>query len=515
MNLVAQIQQDMMQEEKAIKRAEKKVKKLHNQEMGLLKKGVAPKRPAPKRPQKPKVKKMVWRPRAPGPRVPRAAVAIEAAPEMPVASNYTIELKNSRETGVGAPRAQTVDLGGGRQHMFSTGHPWTDTVFNGYFADDRDGRFPDPFSLALTGRINTTGCVHLSSHASSSVSSNTSFDWTLNGIIMGGGKNTILYGMGCQTTSPYSYDWKAADGYLGSAGVCSPYFLSRPNAIVTEIIPNLVGPVHNVTLCVCPIPALNSSALTSENVSGWPATVNVGCTLTQIAWGARQFILSSVSKGVRLVSLPYDARAFDFFTSDQSRYSQTDYFATNWSGFLFWAFGMTEADTFDVRLHVAEEIVNTNKGYTGVYPYPVGTTVSDSMSRDRALRIAKSLLSQGLTMFEIESQTALFSKLNSLGYKTQSQKGSSTFQPYSTFTVSPTRNPITAEEVRQAAGQALRAPPAHEKEKPEQKVDDSEWDASLRYEDLSKSTLLQALRTATSATSSSSSQAPASAGPKR
>lgn len=288
------------------------------------------------------------------------------------------------------PQPVRFDTGAFKVARIKTGKPWVDTVFNGIA--EGDCRYPDPFTLVKSNITVISSTSSLTSMSTSSNSSSSSYDWTCYGHISGSPVYTYWVGAAPGT---YIYDWNAnSTGAWANCGGGSSLFYNRPIGVVTDFIPRLVGPVHTVKFFAVPIMPTSKAEMNTSAVGGWPAAMNSGLTPVSIYWGGREWEIDSTSKGVRLCCLPWDSRAFDFALGSLERNGTSADAKISWSGWIFWAVGMTQADRFDVVTSFVEENMPATNNSTNL-AYPSAFRKSDSWARDDMVNQVKNLADSG------------------------------------------------------------------------------------------------------------------------
>lgn len=302
-----------------------------------------------------------------------------------------------------------VDLGVFREKKINTGQPWADTVMNGI--PTGESRYPDPFTLAKT-----TQTVVSQTYRSLPVLTGTdptTYAFSCWGALKGSPVHTFSVGIGADlTTTPYSIDWHDWDASAGmtwiSGGLQSSDFYTRPNGVIIDIIPRLVGPAHSVKMYAVPMQPLTKSDYTAHP-AGWPTDPNRGLTGLQVTWGGREWELDSTSKGVRLVTLPLDARCFDFLLGTSERTSISGAYAMSWTSWVWWITGLGAADSVDLVCNYCEECIIKNIT-TAAYAWPSTIRNTSTASRDSANSAIKKLAESGYTGVSFLDGTIDFAK---------------------------------------------------------------------------------------------------------
>jgi len=315
--------------------------------------------------------------------------------------NFTGDL--DQKTGTNAVGlTPSIDPGTQAAIRLKMGDKVADCVFNGVVQGDV--RWPDPFSLVPT---TVTRVVTVSQVASlTTSSSSTSANKFLQGIFGGDGCYSLYVNLTNQTTT--TFDWRSTDssGPLQAyqCGICSADFYARPIAMVLDIQPLLVGPVHSITINAIPINAVAHVSLNVADPTGWPIYANVGPSSTQATWGARTWTVKSGEEGVRLVALPADSRGLAFLLANSERYAwQAASAACKWSQWLFWAWGMTDGDSCQVRVSFVEEVFPLTITTTA-YAYPRQDRPSDARSFDKSVNIIEKAASYGMSAMRLTSK---------------------------------------------------------------------------------------------------------------
>jgi len=290
-----------------------------------------------------------------------------------------------------------VDIGATRIQRIKTGVPWSDAVMNGYAQGDC--RFPDPFTLQKTSVAVISTTVTLTSAATSSTSSTSSYDYTQAGLFKGSPVYTLM-ACGPPSGNSYKLDWKSDDAMWYSTGINSADFVSRPNGMVLDIIPRLVGVVHTVKLYAFPVLPLMTSNLTTKDVAGWPSDPNLGLSPVEASWGGREWEIDSTTKGVRLVSVPIDSRCLDFYTSTGERANFYGDAHVGWSGWVYWFSGLNSSDRVDYQLSTVEEVMPITWGTATQYVYPASTRKTSATLRDQATNAVQALTDGGFGAFK-------------------------------------------------------------------------------------------------------------------
>lgn len=392
----------MKQEEKAASRTTKKFHKMElNVLDGLNSAGGRPRAKA--RPGKGKG----WKEndaRFIGPRrAPRVAKNPDVMPQVKVAPPAVVNLIGEidmKQNGVTLSPA--ADPGTQNAVRLKLGDKIAQCVFNG--VADGDVRFPDPFSLVPTTITRIVTTTQLSSLTTST--SSTSANKFQQGIV--GGDNTISMYITGTNQSTANFDWRA----LSSGGVLTPYagglnsadFLSRTIAIVADLQPLLVGPAHTITICAVPINPVTDAGLTLASPTGWPTAANLGISSVQASWGARIWTINSGEEGVRLVSLPADSRGLSFVPSNVERQSWATSSANcKWSQWLWWAYGMSDGDSIQLRVSVVQEVFPNTTSTTN-YAYPKTERPSNARSFDNAVNTIERVAKAGYNAMRLISK---------------------------------------------------------------------------------------------------------------
>lgn len=310
------------------------------------------------------------------------------------------------------PRTSAVDLGAFRSKKVETGNAWANTVMNGL--PEGDSRYPDPFTLVKTTQTVVSTSIRVSSYATSSTSSASTYDWGTAGMLKGSGVATFseqygLYGFGC-SWSEYSSPTHTCGQVWHNAGMNVNDFYTRPNGVVLDIVPRLVGPAHTIKVYAVPLQPFVKADITTDQPLGWPTSFSEGLSGTMVSWGGREWEQDATSKGIRLITLPLDSRCFDFLGGSAERYSIGTSSGMAWSGWLWWAYGMCEGDSFDVICTCCEECILKTYLESTQYAWPATVRPSNSSARDRSNNVVKSLAEKGMTAFSMIDQVVDFAK---------------------------------------------------------------------------------------------------------
>jgi len=290
-----------------------------------------------------------------------------------------------------------MDTGATFTSALNLKHPWTSAVFNGIA--EGDCRYPDPFTLARTSIFQT----RLSITASPSYMGSADNSLFVYGVLKGSGVKTFSVNAPNNavfsdpmhwdeynvSTNPSGLNW-----YTTTAAVSS--MLSRPNGMVLTIKPLLRGIEHSVTICAFPIAPTTSSL--AAQPAGWPALTSdmaMGITPAQASWGGRMWTYNNLDEGVKLVTLPLDARSLDFNLATSERSTYTAASATAWCGWVYWIFGMTALDMVSLTCNTVEEVYNIGSTATQ-YAYPANIRKADTAIAQASTNEAVSNASQGL-----------------------------------------------------------------------------------------------------------------------
>lgn len=298
------------------------------------------------------------------------------------------------------PVTSSVDLGVFREKKINTGVAWADTVMNGL--PSGDSRYPDPFTLAKTTQTVVSQTYRaIPCYTTALEQSGSDYSFCAYGALRGSPTNTFAIGLNLDnTTTPYSLDWKpfVTDGsgmVWQNGGLVSTDFYTRPNGIVMDIIPRLVGPAHSVKMYAVPIQPLSHAEFTAHP-AGWPTDPQRGLTGLLVTWGGREWELDSTSKGVRLVTLPLDSRCFDFWGGASDRAGIAGGVGVAWTSWIWWIIGLGDGDSVDIVCNCCEECLLKNVT-TAAYAWPSTVRNTDTSARDASNRKIKQLAEAGLT----------------------------------------------------------------------------------------------------------------------
>lgn len=324
------------------------------------------------------------------------------------------------------PIMSAVDLGAFRAKKVNTGNAWADAVMNGM--PSGDSRYPDPFTLMKTTQTVVSSTLRLGSESSSSTSGSL-YGYTASGLFKGSPIGTYSWGALDAASEPYVFDWHKRTGVettgqtWHNCGLGTDDFYTRPNGVVMDIIPRLVGPAHSIKIYAVPLLPFHMSEMTAQP-AGWPVYPNLGLSGLHVSWGGREWEIDSTSKGVRLVCLPVDSRGFDFLAgaTERSAISGTAY--TAWSGWMWWANGMNGEDTFDIVVSTCEEVMVKTLNESTQYAWPATEKITNSMLKDKANNVVKNLATSGFNAFSIIDQSVDFTKKSwGIGNKLSSTLG--------------------------------------------------------------------------------------------
>lgn len=301
--------------------------------------------------------------------------------------------------GGGANGTSYVDAGQAPTDiMVPTATTWAQAVLNGVALGDV--RFPDPFRLYPT----TTTVVQYSWEFSPGCTSGVSSanpDYAFNAVFKGSAANS---GWDYVPSATTTCDWKYADresGLTYSCGMVSGDFMSRPNGYVCEIIPQLRGIEHAVSIHAMPFAPLNTTDFSAAIPTGWPAAFHLGPSPWQRYVGARSWVFKPGDSEIRLACLPLDSRGMDFALSSTERANAVASTAVAWSGWAIWGYGFTANDSVRVVTRCVDEVYPVSIGSGANYAYPASQRGSDPMVAARSVNEAIAAADAGLTGIKV------------------------------------------------------------------------------------------------------------------
>lgn len=275
---------------------------------------------------------------------------------------------------------------------------WAKAVLNGVALGDV--RFPDPFRLYPT----TTTLVQYSweiQPTCTTGASSTNPDYAFNAVFKG---SPVVTGWTFQPSSSTACDWKYADragGLTYNCGLVSADFMERPNGYVLEIIPQLRGIEHAVSIHAMPFAPLLSSSFTAAVPTGWPALFSIGPSPWQRYVGARSWQFKPGDSEIRLSCLPLDSRGLDFLQGNTERMGQNDNAQLAWSGWAIWAYGFTANDSVRFVTRCVDEVYPMSMGSGANYAYPASQRGSDPITAARAVNETIAAADAGLTGIKV------------------------------------------------------------------------------------------------------------------
>jgi len=300
----------------------------------------------------------------------------------------------------------TMNTGAVMQEVINVPWPWASTVVNGSPPSLGEPRYADPFTMRATSLTCVANTQSFTSASCSSNSSTATYDWTVYGHFEGSGKYTYTKGPAPSTNS-YQYDWKFADHTVYDGGICSTILYSRPNGCILHIKPVLVGQEHVCHLFCFPVLPWAYTELTSANPTGWPTTAGTHLNSAQVSWGGREFALEPNTQGVRLVTLPCDARSFDFIGSNSARLGIDATYAQAWGGWIWWITGLSSSDTVDVTSIMTEEVMPMTSGSTA-YTNASSIRTTNAALRDGESNMLERMVSAGMSAYAMVEKLAKF-----------------------------------------------------------------------------------------------------------
>jgi len=322
----------------------------------------------------------------------RVASVLDDIPPAPPCLTIT----NSSMTN--GPSSISVDTGAYRIMKIKTGVPWVDTVLNG-IPGEKDSRFPDPFSMCKSSLITAGLTYTLSSMATSSSSSTSSFDYSQGGLIRGDGYETLEV-LPSLAAHSYAMDWAHNDMGRYSTFI-DPNFFSRPNGAVIDIVPQLRGVSHSVKIFAFPTLPIDSIWQVTTP-TGWPTDPKAGLNALLVSWGGREWEVDPNSKGVRLCCLPTDSRGLSFLNAGLERSSLTDtnVSAQAWGGWVFWVTGMSSIDSINVTVTTTFEVMPVPAS-SSVFLLPNSSRYANGAARDVSVSTLQGAADAGLTGFQL------------------------------------------------------------------------------------------------------------------
>jgi hypothetical protein len=187
-------------------------------------------------------------------------------------------------------------------------------------------------------------------------------------------------------------------------GVNNVNFMSRPMGCNFTIIPQLIGPVHNITISAFPTLPTQLSTL-AASPTGWPGTLSAALTTTHALWGGRTW---SVSPGEALTfcAAPMDNRGFDFEVSNTERLGDSGDARHSWGGWVIWIWGMTIGDKLNWKCAIGEECAyRTNN--TTAYGYPKSRVAPNPMKAAATKSTFTSYLEKGIGAYKFATDQVL------------------------------------------------------------------------------------------------------------
>lgn len=279
-----------------------------------------------------------------------------------------------------------------------TATAWASAVLNGVALGDV--RYPDPFRLYPT----TTTVVQYSwefSPTCTTGASSTNPDYAFSTVFKGSPQVTAWNFL---PASDANCDWKYADrtgGVTYNCGLVSSDFMSRPNGYVCEIVPQLRGIEHAVSIHAMPFAPLDSGNFSSAVPTGWPSLVNIGPTPWQRYVGARSWVFKPGDSEIRLACLPLDSRGLDFGLSSVERGSTAEASRVAWSGWAIWGYGFTANDSVRVVTRCVDEVYPYNMGSGTNYAYPASHRAADPTLAAHSVNETMAAADSGLTGIKV------------------------------------------------------------------------------------------------------------------